>query len=187
MEDATRSGIRLKESEAWDLITDCCSSLQWLQETVQEHHLNIKPGNILKCKDKYKLADLYGRVETLSAYLGDARYLACSANYVAPELLHFKGYWLGLNLLKADIYSLGICVIENLVDAKCMQFGYVKLKHLLERNMQGYSPALRKTLLRMVNTDPQQRPQAAELSYISLYDADCNNSRGKELRRRNTI
>ena len=38
-------------------MTDCCDALVWMRDCLDEYHLNIKSGNILKCRDRYKLSD----------------------------------------------------------------------------------------------------------------------------------
>lgn len=65
----TSSRNRLREIEVWDLIRDCCSALNWLSEEKNQSHLNIKPGNIVKCQRKFKLADPYCTKDVLQVYL----------------------------------------------------------------------------------------------------------------------
>ena len=57
--EKTLNGLKMRENEVWALLTDCCSALIWMKEE-DEVHLNIKPGNVLKCREKFKLADPYG-------------------------------------------------------------------------------------------------------------------------------
>ena len=53
----------------WDLLRDCTAGLKWLQEQHGWAHLNIKPGNVLKCQDKFKLGDPCCSVEVLKGCL----------------------------------------------------------------------------------------------------------------------
>lgn len=59
----------LREVEVWDLLRDCCAALSWLTEEQGLWHLNIKPGNIIKCQRKFKLTDPYCTQATLQSYL----------------------------------------------------------------------------------------------------------------------
>jgi serine/threonine protein kinase len=54
--DKIELGQKLPESEVWSVIYNCASSLNWIH-SCEKLHMNIKPGNIIKCRGKYKLAD----------------------------------------------------------------------------------------------------------------------------------
>lgn len=40
--------------------------------------------------------------------------LRLAFNYAAPEILEFRSFIQGLNFEKCDVYSLGLCILENL-------------------------------------------------------------------------
>jgi serine/threonine protein kinase len=87
--EKTLSGLKLRENEVWSVLTDCCETLQWMNE-LSISHLNIKPGNILKCGDRYKLADPFGSAEMLEKIMGledGKEKLRMYFSYAAPEIL----------------------------------------------------------------------------------------------------
>jgi serine/threonine protein kinase len=51
---------KMREAEGWQLLRECGEGLKWLQNN-SLYHLNIKPGNILKCQRRFKLSDIYGK------------------------------------------------------------------------------------------------------------------------------
>jgi eukaryotic-like serine/threonine-protein kinase len=69
LEDCTKRHKRLKEVEAWDLLRDCSRSLSWLSKEHNASHMNIKPGNILKCQKKFKFADPFLDSSVLQSHL----------------------------------------------------------------------------------------------------------------------
>lgn len=69
LQDCLNSHKRLREVDAWDLLKDCTRALSWLSEQQNTSHLNIKPGNILKCQRKFKLADPLLNSAVLQVYL----------------------------------------------------------------------------------------------------------------------
>jgi serine/threonine protein kinase len=54
--DKILTGQKLPESEVWSIIYDSVECLKWMHEC-EKIHMNIKPGNIIKCRGKYKLTD----------------------------------------------------------------------------------------------------------------------------------
>lgn len=52
---------RLPESEVWSLLFDSADSLKFIYEQGKVH-MNITPGNIIKCRGKYKLSDPFASV-----------------------------------------------------------------------------------------------------------------------------
>jgi hypothetical protein len=65
LEDCIVTHKRLKEVEVWDLIRDCSRALKWLNHEQGSSHLNLKPGNILRCQKKFKLADPFLSIDIL--------------------------------------------------------------------------------------------------------------------------
>lgn len=64
------------------------------------------------------------------------------------------------NLWKADVYSLGMVLIENIV-GKHYTYSKSKERLTLKQNIQSlyqYSPSLIKILMRMTNADANIRP-----------------------------
>ena len=59
----------MRESEVWSVLNDCCTGLENMMDQLGEHHLNIKPGNILKCRENYKLSDPFLNEDFLKFFL----------------------------------------------------------------------------------------------------------------------
>lgn len=134
----------------------------------EEYHLNIKPGNVLKCRDKFKLSDPLLSIENLAFFLNsfdknEEMKLRQAYSYCAPEIITYRKLLTGLNLHKGDIYSLGLCVLENItsipVTILLRELGQIRRNS--EKYLKGYSPALRSLLMRMVNPNPSKRPDAS--------------------------
>ena len=84
--------------------------------------------------------------------------------YTAPEILTFRKLLTGLNLQKADMYSLGMCIIENLTAMPVYLLDTKKLRKNSEHYLKGYSHALRTLLVKMISLDPNARPAPEEIS-----------------------
>jgi serine/threonine protein kinase len=101
--------------DAWDLLRDCTRALSWLYSHHNASHLNIKPGNILKCQRKFKFADPFLDSSVLQACLKEEGMHWDGWAYLAPEIKRFSTLIEGLDMRQSDIYSLGMCLLENIV------------------------------------------------------------------------
>ncbi len=108
--DANLASNKLREIEVWDLLRDCTSALKWLADHHAAPHLNIKPGNILKCQGKFKMVDPYCSPHVLKGCL-DREKDSHHWHYLAPEIRHFSMMLEGLDFHQADIYSLALCLV----------------------------------------------------------------------------
>lgn len=81
--------------------------------------------------------------------------------YLAPEIRNYAYLLEGLDFASADIYSLGMCVIENLLGDRYFPREGRALRVHLQKHLHGYSPSLVRTLLGMVSLDPRKRPRAS--------------------------
>lgn len=88
LQDLMADHQRLREVEAWDLLRDCTRGLSWLYQH-HDAHLNIKPGNVLKCQRKFKLADPYLHTGILQYYLNEKGDSWEGWMYLAPEIKRF--------------------------------------------------------------------------------------------------
>ena len=90
--------------------------------------------------------------------------------YSAPEIINYRKLLTGLDLHKCDIYSLGICVLENITGIPVTILGRElgKVRKNSEKYLKGYSRALRNLLLRMVDSNPSKRPNAPEICHIDI-------------------
>lgn len=122
--------------------------------------MNIKPGNILKCQKRFKLADPFLESNILQTQLKNEGNNWEGWNYSAPELKTFYPLIEGLDMLQSDIYSLGMCIIENLVGEKYFPREGRALRLYIQKHIHGYSPLFMKTVMRMVSHDPFKRPTA---------------------------
>lgn len=164
--EKTLSGLKLRENEVWSVLTDCCETLQWMNEELSISHLNIKPGNILKCGDRYKLADPFGSAEMLKKIMGledGEEKLRMYFSYAAPEILSYHRWMQGLDLLRADMYSLGICILENLTQTPVHILNLKRIRRNTEKYLRGYSHALRTFIMKMVSIEPRNRPLPADI------------------------
>jgi hypothetical protein len=89
LEDCTKTHKRLKEVEAWDLLRDCSKSLSLLSKQHSMSHMNIKPGNILKCQRKFKFSDPFLNPSILQTILKNEGSSWDGWQYLAPELKQF--------------------------------------------------------------------------------------------------
>jgi serine/threonine protein kinase len=78
----------------------------------------------------------------------------------------------GLDLSKSDIYSLGMCLIENMLGDRYFPREGKAFRIHIQKHLHGYSPALIKTLQRMVSVDPSKRPTASQLCEIGKKDQE---------------
>ena len=90
--------------------------------------------------------------------------------YTAPEIISYRKLLTGLNLQKADMYSLGLCIIENLSGLPIYLLDLKKLRKNSEKYLKGYSHALRTILIRMINPVPSNRPDPSEISTTPDFD-----------------
>ncbi len=75
--------------------------------------MNIKPGNIIKCRGKFKLADPLVNFEFLQSHLHDCMPIT-DKFYLSPELKEFQSFLEGIDFSKCEVYSLGIAILENI-------------------------------------------------------------------------
>jgi serine/threonine protein kinase len=82
--------------------------------------------------------------------------------YVAPEIVKFRSFICGMDLDKCDVYSLGLCVLENItgMPVSLLKRELNTIKTNNEKYLRGYSPSLRAILTKMVYSDPTKRPTA---------------------------
>lgn len=147
------------ESDVWSFLVDLLLALQGLHEQ-NLVHLDIKLDNILITEDGIcKLADFglvfdLNRTDIEQATEGDSR-------YIAPELL------CGKFSKAADIFSLGVCVLEL---ACCLElesngplWQQLREGQLPQDYLQTLSPELQSIIQWMMKPNPKQRPTVNDL------------------------
>lgn len=163
--EANAEKRRLSEKEIRSLMMDVASGLMFLRERKDCHHLNLKPENILNCRGRYKLMDMVCSLENMQK-VGNLNPI-----YLAPEL---SGFYLEADLMKCDVYSLGVVVLENMTGISTSypesKTSDVKaMKRLLKGSFQ-YSPGLKRLVDKMVSLNPLKRPSIDELKGFSEVD-----------------
>ncbi len=101
------------EEELINIIYQLSSSLELLQKK-DMCHFNINPKNIIVYKDKsYKLSDL----EYIRA-IKDTNIFSNDNEFISPQLYNLynekKNNKTYINLIKSDVYSLGLCIIYSM-------------------------------------------------------------------------
>ena len=171
MEQAERSiGSDLRKNGAFelqdakDVIVSCIDGLQYL-ESRGACHRDIKPDNILRFKDSYKLGDLgivkWGDLD--AAFTGAGTITRASVQlgswfYMAPEQqndAHEAN-------ITSDIYALGISFIEMLTNS-------VPPPHAIGAGAfpsPSSDPKIEEIVRRMVKYSPSDRPSLAEIRQV---------------------
>ena len=155
----------MTEQEVRGLLVDIGQSLQFL-ESQGKSHLNLRPSNILNCRGKFKLMDMYCDSQTLvsvSTCSHPNKYLSPELDY--PYLVNQDSLW------RADVFSLGAIIVENItgkphVSLKSFTIGErLGLKRSLQSMFQ-YSPSLIKLLMRMLSLNSNRRPSIKEMTGV---------------------
>ena len=157
------------DKEIYVILRDICQALNELH-TLNIYHLDIKPQNILRVDDKYKLCDfgsvLTERVEYDSLENSEKRsfedYIERNSTpqYRAPEMIEPQGKVVGA---KADMWMLG-CV------AYVLAFGRYPLEGAELESMEAHKNIkydrqgeLTDLIKWMLSMDPKDRPTSKQL------------------------
>ena len=153
----------LPESTIWEFLTDILLALDHLHSS-DLIHLDIKLDNIFVSNGIFKLGDFglvldLRRNQLTEAVEGDPK-------YVAPELLQ------GRFAKAADIYSLGICVLELAYGLDLpssgsgwhlLRKGNIPFRQFHKSTDDPISLQLQQIISSMMHPDPEQRPTAGKL------------------------
>jgi serine/threonine protein kinase len=79
--------------------------------------------------------------------------------YLAPEL---SGFYLDADLMKCDVYSLGVLALENMTgkeiaNVEARTTDVKEMRRILRCSFQ-YSPGLKRLVEKMVSINPLKRP-----------------------------
>lgn len=158
--DRQCSGVKEAEQLLWEM----CKALHHCHTYRDVAHLDIKFDNVLRKDGTWVLAD-FG----LSRQISLGEYEEGDSTTMAPELLQ-DGAKLDLN--KADVFSLGLTVLERATGYKLPLGGeeWQKLRRgnaaeVLEKEGDNLasSPALQHALKWMLKTEPAERPSCKQL------------------------
>ena len=164
---------RFSEAELYAILYSSISALAALEQYGLSHDF-IVPFNILKfSKDVYKLHDNF--VISNRSYLYNHALRGQYLRYLAPELLENvtrnKETPDHHDRVKADIFALGMCILDagllntegDFINKKLMILDERALHQALQKFEQLYSPAMRQILEDMLFPDPSKRPNPLTL------------------------
>jgi serine/threonine protein kinase len=163
---------RLSEVECWELIAAVADGLQRLHER-ECMHLDVSPSNVFRSQGQFKLGD-FGSVRVI----GDFRQGDEGAGpYAAPEVFGAQEFVTG----QADIFSLGVCLLEAASGFFAPRGGEQKYwalrqgKLLLGQEMYpcSYSAQLIQVVNAMLLPRPELRPDAALLAATGRWALSC--------------
>ena len=164
---------KMTEEEAWKLIRDCASALDYLHAMNPPIlHQDIKPANILLSDNgDYMLTDFGVSTQakqSMSRVSNQEKELlsAGTISYMAPERFSRNN----LPIMANDIYSLGSTVFEMLSGE--LPFGndggLLQKKGAEIPELPGnFSPLLKRTLEKCLEEEPWARPTAGRLEDIA--------------------
>ena len=150
--------------------------LTFLQKILKVAHRDIKPLNILICKNSFKLSD-FGESKFYKRIRNEKNTLRGTPLYLAPEIIQaFEKNEIGLfdeeiivNYFKSDVYSLGLVFYEVLLREKITK---KVRKNLLKSDFlkkscgiikKKYNKSVSELLFRMLNPDPENRPDFTDI------------------------
>ncbi|MDR2498737.1 MAG: serine/threonine protein kinase [Tannerellaceae bacterium] len=182
---AGRLAGKLSEQEAWKMLRDIASALDYLHnQSPPLVHCDVKPGNILAGSDgKYLLAD-FGICQKIGpSASGASRKQLGTPAYMSPER-----FVRGSTPVKAsDVFSLGATVYELISGSSPFgQKGGIRLhKGAKLLPLEGdFSAGLKKLIERCLSKDAWDRPSAAEVKSIATDNLADKSSSSKAIRLR---
>lgn len=171
---ALLSGARLSEELLWRVLQNVTSALSYLQENSISHQ-NVTPSQILKVGDNYKLHDNF--IICPGTNLVKQGQQNKDLRYLAPEILaaltEKEAASFCFNPYKADVYSLGICLLDAgvldeteivIIDRKLTQIIESNLRNRFDCFKSRYSSELSSIVYEMLALEPDRRPDAIQLS-----------------------
>lgn len=172
IQQALRQKQIFSEENLYSVLSCALSALSYLQEQ-NTFHQCITPTQILKVGGGYKLHDNFLIAKEKSLLQQGLRHQ--DLRYIAPEILaaisngETERYF---NFFKADVYSLGICILDagvltetdlTLIDRKELKVIKENLESRIRYFASRYSLGLSELLQEMLCLDPEIRPDPIQL------------------------
>ncbi|XP_054281329.1 membrane-associated tyrosine- and threonine-specific cdc2-inhibitory kinase [Macrosteles quadrilineatus] len=151
----------LAEATCWLVLVDILQALKYINAH-QLGHFDVKPANIvLGCDGLYKLTDFGNMIKLENE---DEIHKEGDAKYVAPELVQGG---IGNFTSKADIFSLGISILEMASNTALPKYGPVweglRGELIPYAETAELSVVFINIMIKMITKDHRQRPSAAVL------------------------
>ena len=170
IEERKTANQPFEETKLWEILTKLVSALYYAH-TLHVYHRDIKPDNIYILENEVKLGN-FQSVES-QQFLNSESTLAGSPYYLSPELkqaykqmLHTHTFDSGFDQGKADVYSLGVTVLEAALLGKPEELkrleGLEDYTRRLSTVVSGY-PGLAQCLQWMLAVRPQERASLEQL------------------------
>lgn len=172
------SGKPLDEAAIWNFFSQITDALRYMHQA-RIMHRDIKPANVLVgVNGTLKLGDL-GLGRQLSEQTLEAFSKVGTPYYVSPEVVRGAGYdW------KSDVWSLGCLLYELAVLRSPFEMEGANLYDVFQKISKGeytplpadqFSAPLRQLVMRMLQTDPNKRPELEECWSITRQIVDAQN------------
>jgi serine/threonine protein kinase len=167
---------QLSEIDCWRLLAAVADALQCIHD-LECMHLDVSPSNIFRSHGQFKLGD-FGTVRVI----GDFRQGDEGAGpYAAPEVFGAPELVTG----QADIFSLGVCLLEAASGFFAPRGGELKYRALRQGELSlgwgmypcSYSTKLIEVVNAMLIPVPERRPHAALLAATGRWALNCARTR----------
>lgn len=172
IEERRRAQRQFSEQEVWEVLVKLVSGLYYA-ERMHVYHRDIKPENVYIVDSQVKLGN-FQNAESQNIASGQSMIVG-SPYYFSPELkqayksfIHTHSFSPILDQGKADVYSLGVTVLEMVMLGKSEELkrleGLQEYTNSLERRLVGYENVAR-CLGYMMTVDP-----AGRVNFQQLYE-----------------
>jgi serine/threonine protein kinase len=146
---------RLSQLELRDVMIRALEILDYLHtRTPPVVHRDLKPSNLVRAPNgRLALVDFGGVLEAARDRGGST--IVGTFGYMAPEQLH------GQATPATDLYGLGATIVALAGGVEPEDVPRKGLRMDLDKHLPALDPALRATLIKMTDPDPEKRPQRA--------------------------
>ena len=164
------------EYELFNIISQLVKTLALMQKNNISHR-DIKPQNVILCKEAFKLCD-FGEIKVLPGNGKIFQSIRGSELYMSPILVYSlkrKEQNALHNAYKSDVFSLGMCLLYAIFFSRNFLCDIKKLNdmdtisRIISKALNNrYSQNIINLVIKMINIDENLRPDFIELEeYIS--------------------